>query len=151
RTLKIEHIDGTPVQRAMYTVNKNDEVVPLDFTGIAEEVMDAVVHIRSAQTGSGQQSQEIPEPFRDFFERFFGPEYHFDTPQQPQNPDVMIGAGSGVLINRDGYIVTNYHAVTNADDIEVTLYDNRTYNAWVVGTDPSTDLAQVRIEEKYLP
>lgn len=157
KTLKIEHIDGTPVRGAMYTVNANDEIVPLDFTAVAEKVMDAVVHIRATQasnfTGQGpQRYHELPDPFGDFFrddffDRFFGPRYRFETPQ----PQLRVGTGSGVIINSEGYIVTNNHVITGADDIEVTLYDNRTYKATVVGTDPSTDLALIQIKEDELP
>lgn len=61
-----------------------------------------------------------------------------------------MGTGSGVIISEDGYIVTNNHVVADADDLEVTLHDNRTYKAVVVGTDPTTDLALIRIKEKGL-
>lgn len=62
-----------------------------------------------------------------------------------------VGQGSGVIISPEGYIVTNNHVVADADDLEVTLHDNRTYKATVIGADPSTDLALIRIKEKGLP
>lgn len=63
----------------------------------------------------------------------------------------QVGTGSGVIINPDGYIVTNNHVIADADDVEVTLHDNRSYKATVVGTDPTTDLALLQIKEKNLP
>jgi serine protease Do len=163
KTLKIEHLNGTSVKGALYTVNDNDEIVPLDFTDVSERVMGAVVHIKSTQTEEytnrqSQQYRELPDPFRDFFrddffDQFFGPPdqkwYRYDSPQ-PDQPQVRVGTGSGVIINSEGYIVTNNHVISNADDIEVALHDNRTYKATVIGTDPSTDLALIQIKEKGL-
>src|SRR5690606_34433702 len=77
--------------------------------------------------------------------------FRFDSPRHPDKPRVKVGTGSGVIINSEGYIVTNNHVIANADDIEVTLHDNRTYKATVVGVDPSTDLALIQIKEKGLP
>ncbi len=76
---------------------------------------------------------------------FFGP--HMQNP----NPQVRVGTGSGVIINQTGYIVTNYHVIQNADDIEISLNDNRNYKAEIVGVDPSTDLAVLKIDELNLP
>lgn len=158
----IEHVSDTPVVGAAYTVNKNGEVVPLEFTDVAKKVMPAVVHIKSTQLYEVNQNQyrNNPDQFRDYFDDdifkyFFGPRYKFDAPQQQQRgPQARVGAGSGVIINKDGYIVTNNHVIDNADDIEVILDDNRVFKAKVVGTDPSTDLALIQIKEKnlsYLP
>jgi Do/DeqQ family serine protease len=113
--------------------------VPLDFTAAAEKVMPAVVHIRSSYE-NGRMGEEETGEF-DPFKEFFGP--RSEGPAQ--------AGGSGVIINADGYIVTNNHVVKNADDIEVSLVDNRTYKAKVIGTDPDTDLALLKIEEKGLP
>jgi serine protease Do len=163
KTVKIEHVSGAPSKGALYTVDENNEIVPLDFTAVSEKVMDAVVHIKSTQTSNytargPQQYRQLPDPFRDFFgddffRQFFGdpdqePNYRSESPEQPQ---VRIGTGSGVIINSEGYIVTNNHVIADADDIEVTLHDNRNYKATVVGTDPSTDLALLQIKEKSLP
>lgn len=156
KTIKIEHVNGELMPGALYTVNENKDIVPLDFTDVASNVMDAVVHIKSTQTGNTshrgrQQYRNLPDPFRDFFgdefHHFFGPRFHFDTPQQPR---ARVGTGSGVIINSEGYIVTNNHVIADADDIEVTLHDNRSYKATVIGTDPSTDLALIRIKEQGL-
>lgn len=156
KTFKIEHISGTPVVGATYTLNAEGEIVPLEFTDVASKVTPAVVHIRSTLMvpENNQQEREIPSPFRDdyndFFRRFFGPEFRFEQPM-PQYPGPRMGTGSGVIINADGYIVTNNHLIQGAEDIEVTLNDNRVYKATVVGTDPSTDLALLQIREKNLP
>ena len=155
KTLKIEHINGTPVQGAVFTLNEEKELVPLDFTAVAERVMDAVVHIKSthsvAQALPGPQGyRQLPDPFRDLFGDFFGPRFRYDAPH-PQIPPPGVGSGSGVIINSEGYIVTNNHVIAGASDIEVTLYDNRTYKAKVIGTDPSTDLALIQIKEQGLP
>lgn len=160
KTLKIEHINSTPVKGALYTVDENNEVVPLDFTSVADKVMDAVVHIKSTQTENytvrgPQQYRQLPDPFRDFFgndffDQFFGPGQRPQN-QRPLQPQVRVGTGSGVIINEEGYIVTNNHVIAEAEDIDVTLHDNRTYKATIVGTDPSTDLALIQIKEKDLP
>ncbi|MBN1133035.1 MAG: Do family serine endopeptidase [Bacteroidales bacterium] len=156
-TIKIEHLPGTPAIGAAYTVNEDGEIVPLEFTDVANKVMPAVVHIKSTQVSRSDygNGRDIPEQFRYFFDddmlrRFFGPEFRFEIPQQ-QGPQTRVGSGSGVIINSDGYIVTNNHVIDNSDDIEVTLHDNRVYKARIVGTDPSTDLALIQIKEKNLP
>lgn len=156
KSFKIEHVSSTPVVGAAYTVNKQGEVVPLEFTGVAKKVMPAVVHIKSTQlrqvasAGSSSQNQ-LREYFGDdIFKYFFGPGQQQQT--QPQTgAEAMVAAGSGVIINADGYIVTNNHVIENADDIEVALEDNRVFKAKVIGTDPSTDLALIQIKEKNLP
>jgi len=159
KAFKIEHLSGAPVVDATYTLNKEGEIVPLDFTEVAKNVMPAVVHIKSTlvQNRDPQPYREYSDPYRDFFEddffrRFFGPPYNYESPS-PQNrgPQARIGSGSGVIINEDGYIVTNNHVIDAADDIEVTLDDNRVFKAKVVGTDPSTDLALIQIKAKNLP
>jgi serine protease Do len=136
---KVEYTTNVPASKVAYTVNSSGEVVPVDFTGAAEKVMPAVVHIRSTQNGASRQEQsENYDPFRDFF-----------GPRMQQGPSQS--AGSGVIINKDGYIVTNNHVVADADIVEVTLTDNRTFKAEVVGTDPDTDLALIKIDQRNLP
>ena len=132
---------SVPVNKVAYSVDEEGKAVPLDFTVAAEMVMPAVVHIRSTYSGQANPQQEIPEAFRDFF----GPQF------PPQGPREGQSAGSGVIINSEGYIVTNNHVVKDADEVEVALYDDRTYKATVIGTDPDTDIAVIKIEEKGLP
>ncbi len=157
--VRLQYLSDTPVVGAAYTINNDGDIVPLEFTDVAANVMPAVVHIKSTQvqrvSGNRYQYRNVPEPFRDFFDddimkRFFGPD--INNPQQ-QQPELIprVGTGSGVIINSDGYIVTNNHVIDNADDIEVTLHDNRVYKARVIGTDPSTDLALIQIKEEELP
>jgi len=138
--VKIEHINGTPAAQVAYQVNEQGEVVPLDFTGTAEKVTKAVVHIRSTQERVASEDSQIPEQFRQFF---------FDSPFENQGP--RQSTGSGVIINKDGYIVTNNHVVEGADIVQITLYDNREVKAEVIGTDPDTDLAVIKVNEKDLP
>ncbi len=129
----IEHVDKTPSQSALYTLDENGAPVPLDFTGVAQRSLGAVVHILSASGINNRSTQE--ESWRELFgER--------RTPR--------VGSGSGVIINTDGYIVTNNHVIKGADDLEVTLHDNRKYKARLIGTDPQTDIAVIKIEEKGL-
>ena len=139
RAVKLEYLTGVPASKVAYKVDEEGNVVPLDFTTAAEKVMPAVVHIRSTQAA---QRQQTPFSQSDPFREFFGPRFQPGPSQR---------SGSGVIINENGYIVTNTHVVQGADIVEVTLYDNRTYKAEVIGTDPDTDIALVRIQEKALP
>ena len=156
KVVKIEHVNNLPTQNALYTLDENGNTIPLDFNRTAVKVLDGVVHIKSTHlyTGNNQayNYQSIPSPFRDFFGDEFSP---FFRPENPNNGNsrapTRVGTGSGVIISKDGYIVTNNHVIAEADDIEVTLSDNRTYKAVVVGADPSTDLALLQIKEKNLP
>ena len=81
-----------------------------------------------------------------FFEFFFGQRGGGNMKPQPR-----VGMGSGVILTPDGYIVTNNHVIEGADILEVTLNDKRSFNAKIIGTDPSTDLALIKIEAKDLP
>ena len=118
-----------------------------DFSYAAELANPTVVHIRAKMGGeavAGRRRQELPSPFRDFFGDEFNP---FEGPQRGPG----LASGSGVIISEDGYIVTNNHVVENSSELEVSLYDKRTFKAKVIGTDPSTDLALIKIDEKGLP
>ncbi len=111
------------------------------FTRVAESVNPTVVQIRAEQAPSERQMRNPFEgtPFEDFFGR---------PPQQRRRSPAL---GSGVIIRSNGYIVTNNHVVANAQDLSVVTYDNRELNAEVVGTDPFSDLAVIKIEETGLP
>ena len=111
-----------------------------DFTYAAESAVDAVVYVKVSAT---QTMQQAPSSIFDFF---------FDFPQQgaPQQRE-KVGSGSGVIIREDGYIVTNNHVIEGATKIEVTLNNNQTYQATLVGTDPATDVALLKIEANGLP
>jgi len=158
-SIKIEHVSKPAISGVAYTKNDNGDIVPLDFTDISEEVMPAVVHIKSTQLQNANQYQYRgnSDPFRhyfdnDMFRHFFGPEFRNESPQpKHRGPQARVGTGSGVIIDSEGYIVTNNHVIDHADDIEVTLNDNRVFKAKVVGNDPSTDLALLQIKAKELP
>ncbi|MDE3045435.1 MAG: Do family serine endopeptidase [Verrucomicrobiota bacterium] len=115
------------------------------FTQIAKKAMPCTVFIKAqVQTAAPQYS---PDPFQDdFFRRFFG-----QNPFQNQQPQQQQAAGSGFIIRQDGYIVTNFHVVKDATQISVMLNDGREYPAVIKGTDPRTDLAVLKIDEKNLP
>jgi len=138
--VKIEYVNGTPTSQVAYRVNEKGEAVPLDFTGTAEKVTKAVVHIRSTQSSDVSHGKES-DPIQQFF---FGP-------NGPIERGPSVSSGSGVIINSDGYIVTNNHVVQDADIVDVTLFDNRSFKAEVIGTDPDTDLAVIKINQKDLP
>ncbi len=140
-TLRIEYAENMPVVPAMY--NEDGTVAPVDFTISAEKTMPAVVHIRNEQFAtSTSREQQIPEQFREFFGPFLRPD---------GGGQARIGSGSGVIINSDGYIVTNNHVIANAEKISVTMNDNRSFTAKVIGTDPTTDLALIKVDGKNLP
>ncbi len=121
----------------------------IDLTEAAEKGCAAVVYIKVTQNGS-TRIQEYYDPFDDMFSQFFGRGNGGTQRRQIQTPKRQ-GAGSGVIISNDGYIVTNNHVVEGADDIEITLNDNREFKATVVGLDANTDLALLKIDGKDLP
>ena len=106
------------------------------FAAVVETVRPSVVFITSRRTAEANSSRQLPQGF----EQFFG----------PQGPQRQEGSGSGFIVSPDGYILTNNHVVEGADKVEVTLLDRRTFEAKVVGTDPLTDLAVIKIEARNL-
>ncbi len=129
----------------------NHPGVENDFTKAAESSINGVVSIKSYATprSAQQQGQGFSDPF---FEFFFGNPYRQQPQQQPKKQEQQpLGLGSGVIISADGYIVTNNHVIDGAERLEITLNDNRTFNATVIGTDPSTDLALIKIDASGLP
>ncbi len=120
------------------TAFNSDAAENTDFTVAAENSVHGVVHIKSiAKPSAADRSQRYFDPFEFFFGQGQGRDY---TPQP------RVGFGSGVIISTDGYIITNNHVVDGADEMEVTLNDNSTYNAKLIGTDPVTDIALLKIE-----
>ena len=120
---------------------------PVDLTKAAENSVNAVVHIKSTQE-SKTQTVTVRDPFYEFFGDMFG--NRGGQQRQVQTPE-KVGFGSGVIISKDGYIVTNNHVIEGADIISVKLNDGREFKGRIVGTDPSTDLALVKIEGEGLP
>ena len=117
---------------------------PVDLTQAAETSVHAVVHIRSTQLGRTETVRTMPDIFDFFFGDPRGQERQVKT--QPR-----VGFGSGVIISKDGYIVTNNHVVEDADEITVKLNDERELKGRVIGTDPDTDLALLKIEGDDFP
>lgn len=110
---------------------------PDGFVDASQSTVPAVVHVKTTFTATAGGFN----PFQEFF---YGDRGY-------RTPEPSIGTGSGVVITDDGYIVTNNHVVANSDKVEVTLHDKRTLIANVIGTDPSTDLALLKIDDKNLP
>lgn len=118
------------------------------FINAAEATINGVVSVKSFATPRGYQGSQGSEYMSDpFFEFFFGaPQRRQQEPQRREQQQRQIGLGSGVIISQDGYIVTNNHVIADAERLEVTLNDNRNFNATVVGADPTTDLALIKID-----
>src|SRR6202142_373978 len=133
---------------------------PVGFADIVEKVKPAVISVRvkvdgGAQT-NGLTSDEVPPGLREFFRRFGMP----DMPNGQQGPhgmpqghgrNVITGQGSGFFISGDGYAVTNNHVVDKAESVQVTADDGKTHTAKVIGTDPRTDLALIKVEGGTFP
>jgi len=133
----------SPVNFTNYVFDSTNFVVPegLNFVYAAKSATPAVVHIKTkynAQRANGNN------PMDQFFREYFGEQY-----EQQRAPGM--GAGSGVIVTSDGYIATNNHVVEDADEIDVLLNDNRSFRAKVIGTDPDTDLALLKIDGENLP
>ena len=137
-------------------VNSAPAGQPVDLTYAAEKALPCVVYIKNTQN-SKVQTVEYSDPFEDFFSDPFGGFFgrgqggnggrrqrQFQTPKRT-------AAGSGVIISADGYIVTNNHVVDGADELMVTLNDNKEYSARIIGADATTDLALIKIDAKNLP
>ena len=125
--------------QSINNINTTPNAVPLDFKTAAKKAMPVVVHISAKQIKPASNNNNDYNPFR----FFFGEDFPGFGPKQ--------GTGSGVIYSRDGYIITNNHVVDFADEVEVTLYDNRKFQAKVIGKDPKVDLAVIKIEEDNLP
>lgn len=128
---------------------------PVDLTFAAEKSLPSVVYIKNTQN-SKVQTVEYNDPLEDFFSDPFGGFFGRgngnggNRRRQVQTPK-RVAAGSGVIISSDGYIVTNNHVVDGADELTVTLNDNKEFSARVIGADATTDLALIKIDGKGLP
>ncbi|MCK9305459.1 MAG: trypsin-like peptidase domain-containing protein, partial [Bacteroidales bacterium] len=119
----------------VYKVNLSDQLYP-DFTFAAENAVPSVVHVQVVKKGS--------ERAYSIFDFFFGYGGEMPVPKQSSS-------GSGVIIKPDGYIVTNNHVIEGADEISVTLYNRKSFPAKLLGADPVTDIALLKIEAENLP
>ncbi len=124
---------STPSQYTNYATNTANQ--GCDFTQAAEMTVHAVVNIKT----EFQKRTTLYDDFFGFFSNPYG------------NTQILSATGSGVIISNDGYIVTNNHVVQDAEKIEITLNDKRSFNAKLIGSDPSTDLALLKIDAKDLP
>jgi len=113
----------------------------IDFIDAAEKTVNAVVHIRTEIIRRSATYDDFFGSLRDYF---------YGNPHATPSQRSLVGFGSGVVLSDDGYIVTNNHVVEGADKIEVTFNDKRKMNAIIVGTDPSTDLALIKVEAEDL-
>lgn len=108
----------------------------IDFTYAAEQTVHAVVHVRTKSTVTPQASNPL-------WEYFYGDRY--------SRPREVSGYGSGVIVSADGYIITNNHVIEDAENVEVKLNDNRTFTSEIIGRDPTTDIALLKIKAENLP
>ena len=131
----IEKTDNTPINTFNTYPAGSNAALP-NFREAADNTVHAVVHILTESTRKSSS-----------YDDFFSLEDLFGAPRER----IFKATGSGVIISSDGYIVTNNHVVENADKVSITLNDKRTYDAHVVGTDPSTDLALIKVEAEDLP
>jgi serine protease Do len=149
---------GYPAARAQNLTEQAHKLqAPIGFADIVEKVKPAVISVRvkvdgGAQT-SGMNSNDVPPGLREFFRRF-------GMPDMPDNPhgmpeghgrNIITGQGSGFFISGDGYAVTNNHVVDKAESVQVTTDDGKTHTAKVIGTDPRTDLALIKVEGGSFP
>jgi Do/DeqQ family serine protease len=130
-TADVDRVEDIPTMYTGLANQPSPQYIP-DFTSAAAKTLDAVVHIKTM----AQVRPVAHQPFQDFF---------FGHPQGQQRSPIQSGSGSGVIIRDDGYIITNNHVVANADQIEVVLNDKRSYVAKLIGADPKTDLAVLKI------
>ena len=128
-----EHAYASDTDDNTYKTNTSNNTPSL--TEASEQAIKSVVHIKSKYL-----SNEI----YGYYDPFYGRRY-FNQPKE------NIASGSGVIISEDGYIITNRHVINNAEEIEVVLNDKRTYNAKILGEDPNSDLALLKIKEENLP
>lgn len=120
---------------ALLTSLSDQQVQPVDLTYAAEVTVPTVVHVHTVSTVTGETDNPI-------LQWFYGNQYN--------KPQKVSGWGSGVIISQDGYIITNNHVIEDADNIEVTLNDNRKFKAEIIGRDPSTDIALLKIKAENL-
>ncbi len=136
---KIVTVQGEPVQK-LIALPINPEERSADFSFAAEQSVHGVVHVTSVSMNTQQQGPESVL------------EYFFGQKMNPHNyrPQPTVGFGSGVIVSNEGYIITNNHVIEGSDEISVTLNDRRKFNAVLVGTDPNTDIAVLKIDEDDL-
>ena len=128
---KIEIVENEKAQLipTTYSFNSNKVAAEMtDFTRAAEKTVNAVVHVKNTSIQKGNVSG--------WLRQFYGDDFD----------EKRVGTGSGVIVSPDGLIITNYHVIEDASEIEVTSNKNKTYKAEIIGSDPATDLAVLKIK-----
>ncbi|GHA70137.1 Do family serine endopeptidase [Pontibacter akesuensis] len=146
QVLRVQDEQQYPTVRYTSDMRSSNVVVPegLNFVNAAQVSTPAVVHVMTEYTA--RSSDRYSSQMDPFLREFFGDGFGQQVPRGPQ-----MGSGSGVIIASNGYIVTNNHVIDKADKIEVVMDDKRTFVAKLVGTDPTTDIALLKIEAEKLP
>ena len=148
----------TPYSITSAQTGEEENIALLDrsakaFSSVVKKAGPAVVHVRVEKSVKNRLQQNPMDLFNDpFFERFFGPQFrHPRGEEQPPREFKQRGAGSGFIISKEGHILTNNHVVGEADTITVRLADEREFKAEVIGVDPQSDVALIKIDGKNLP
>ena len=136
-------VDERPVTR--------DVRLGTSFSPIVKKVAPSVVKVTTSTKVKQASVQDFPGFDNPFFRRFFGEEFEQRAPRRQQNLPRQHGQGSGVIVTKDGYILTNNHVVDEADEVKVVLLDGREFTGKVVGKDPKTDVAVLKVDGKDLP
>ena len=148
---------GYPAALAQNLTEQAHKVAaPTGFADIVEKVKPAVISVRvkvdGGQQTTGLGDNEVPPGLREFFRRFGMPDMPNGSPKgQNHGHNIITGQGSGFFISADGYAVTNNHVVEKAESVQVTTDDGKTHTAKVIGTDPRTDLALIKVEGGPFP
>jgi serine protease Do len=147
---------GYPVAQAQNLTEQAHKLnAPVGFADIVEQVKPAVISVRVKVDGGSQTSalgsNDVPPGLREFFRRFGMPDMPDGERGMPHGHNVITGQGSGFFISPDGYAVTNNHVVEKAESVQVTTDEGKTHTAKVIGTDPRTDLALIKVEGGTFP
>lgn len=145
----------TPEASVNLTVDENpvthDGSLRGSYAPVVKKVSPAVVKIVTTTTVRNPATQQIPGMDDPFWRRFFGDQFGQMTPPRQMGPQRERGLGSGVIVTKDGYILTNNHVVDGATEVSVTLQDGREMTAKVIGRDPKSDIAVVKVDATDLP
>ena len=128
-----------------------DDRMGTSFAPVVKKVVPSVVKVFTTTKVRQASIQDLPQMQDPFFRQFFGNQFDRSGRQRQLNIPPQQGAGSGVIVTKDGYILTNNHVVDNADQLKVALNDGREFTAKVIGKDPKSDIAVIKIDAKDLP
>ena len=139
---------GVPARLASLPLMNSTSAQPIDFRYAAAASTPCVVHVKSLFKAEKTAYQRNPFPQDMFGNDFF---HFFQVPNPYQQPHDQMATGSGVIVSKDGYVVTNNHVVENASEIEVVMHNNKSYKAKVIGRDPDTDIALLKLDGDDFP